>query len=177
MFDASSKERQAHHQFMTLSSEQQKLVDNHDLFGSAAAFHAVNAYSDHCEKYGAPKDSSEASKIINGFASSFITKESADKEMAAVDSQQALHYATQTLSDQMANKSSDEWVMKTAPSKTFDMWTQSVKTANPYLYDNDTYNFGNGGGNGGDTYNITVNNYPNGSGPRYQKLPPPEPCW
>ncbi len=102
----------------------------------------------------------------------------------AVNTDQALQHATQKLAIRTENKPHNEWLIPSAPSKTFDVWTQSVKKSgyDEYAYDNDTYNIGrgNGGGQGGggDTYNITINNYPGSNGrPQYEKLPPPEPCW
>jgi len=139
MFDINSQEKQAHHQFMTLSSDQQKEVKNHELFGNAAAYHAATAFTDHAEKNGTPENQSDAQNMILGYAKDFVDTQ-IDTKGLKLEKEQAMKYTATILQDRF-NSNYDTWQMKyTTPNKAFDDWSSTEKQ------NGDSYN-NNGNGN------------------------------
>ncbi|KLO11900.1 hypothetical protein SCHPADRAFT_905576 [Schizopora paradoxa] len=123
MFSTDSKERQAHHLFMSLNSDQYKEFRNHELLGKAAAYHAAVEFTDHVQCFGLPQTQVMAQNLIIDKARSFICCYINSKGLA-LETGKAMDYALKSLYKTIHNPNPVAWrITHTTPRNALQGWS------------------------------------------------------
>ncbi|OAD78678.1 hypothetical protein PHYBLDRAFT_107153, partial [Phycomyces blakesleeanus NRRL 1555(-)] len=80
---------QQHEQVNKHDESEHKGSISHEVIAGAAAYEAVKAYNDHCEKEGKPQDHTIAKEILAGFAAGALDKLIETKGLDYLDRQKA----------------------------------------------------------------------------------------
>ncbi|KAL0092512.1 hypothetical protein J3Q64DRAFT_1719284 [Phycomyces blakesleeanus] len=71
----------------------------HELIAGAAAYQAVKAYNEHCEKEGRPAEHSMAKQLLAGFAAGALDKLIETKGLDYLDKQKAKKHAEEQVEE------------------------------------------------------------------------------
>ncbi|KLO06145.1 hypothetical protein SCHPADRAFT_910512 [Schizopora paradoxa] len=144
MYDIDSKERQAHHLFMAMAPDNWKHIQNHELLGLAAAYHAACQFTDYVYLHGLPKTQVLAQTLIINYARAFI-KTHIETRALALEKSKANQFAMASLRKRIHNPNPEAWrVNHMTLGKAFENWTEPE---DPYddsyeRWGGDEYNYG-----------------------------------
>ncbi|ORZ24738.1 hypothetical protein BCR42DRAFT_403550 [Absidia repens] len=86
-----------HHEEVNNASDEHKGSLTHEAIAGAAAYQALKAYNEHCEKNGKPVEHAKAKQILAGFAGGALDKLIETKGLDFIDKQKAKRHAESEL--------------------------------------------------------------------------------
>ncbi|ORZ25053.1 hypothetical protein BCR42DRAFT_399282 [Absidia repens] len=93
-----------HHEEVSNASEEHKGSLTHEVIAGAAAYQALKAYNEHCEKNGKPVEHAKAKQILAGFAGGALDKLVETKGLDFIDKQKAKRQAEDQLESYYDNE-------------------------------------------------------------------------
>ncbi|CAO3639736.1 unnamed protein product [Cunninghamella blakesleeana] len=87
----------SYEQVRSAETEEHKAKLSHELIAGAAAYEAIKAYNEHCEKNGKPASHAKAKEILGGLAGGLLTKLIETKGLDALDKYKAEQHAKEQL--------------------------------------------------------------------------------
>ncbi|KLO11906.1 hypothetical protein SCHPADRAFT_891187 [Schizopora paradoxa] len=108
---------------MSLTPEQYQSLDNHELFGKAAAYHAAVQFTEHVENFGLPQTQVKAQTLIIDLARAFICSNITGKGLT-LEKGKAMDFALKSLYKTIYNPNPVAWrVTHTIPFDALKGWT------------------------------------------------------
>ncbi|KLO04752.1 hypothetical protein SCHPADRAFT_896792 [Schizopora paradoxa] len=145
MYDINSQERQAHHMFMTMSAFEYRQINNHELLGLAAAYHAACKFTDWVHiNNRLPQTHVHAQNKIISYARSFI-KEQIQTKNLNLDLGRAEQFALASLYKRIYNPNPAAWrVEHMTLARAFENWREpeEQEVPEPQRWAADEYNYG-----------------------------------
>ncbi|KAI8088790.1 uncharacterized protein BX664DRAFT_331383 [Halteromyces radiatus] len=86
------------HEEVESASHEHKGSLTHEAIAGAAAYQALKAYNEHCEREGKPVEHAKAKQLLAGFAGAALDKLVETKGLDFVDKQKAKRHAEEQLS-------------------------------------------------------------------------------